>query len=190
MGGGAIWTVGHSTHPAGELLGLLAEQHIATLADVRAFPSSRHFPQYNRDQLASTLAAAGIDYVWLGDTLGGRRRSRGDGDSPNDAWRNASFRAYADHMAGPEFARGLAELERIATVGPTAIMCAEALWTRCHRMLISDALQARGWSVIHITGHGTEPHRSIVPHLVGPDGVLTYPRNVDRPPQLGEAPVS
>ena len=142
-----IWTIGHSTRPLEEFLALLGEYRIETIADVRRFPGSRKFPQYGSDALAATLAEHGIGYHWL-EILGGRRRVAAD--SPNTAWRNASFRGYADYMATPEFARGLDELLAIACQSRTAIMCAEAVWWRCHRSMVSDALVVRGIEVIHI----------------------------------------
>ena len=142
-----IWTIGHSTRPIDEFLGLLTEYHIETIADVRSFPGSRKFPQYGKEALALTLPEHGIDYQWL-QILGGRRRV--DPDSPNTAWRNASFRGYADYMATPAFAQGMAELLELANQRRTALMCAEAVWWRCHRSMISDALCVRGIEVIHI----------------------------------------
>src|SRR5579864_1408049 len=117
-----IWTIGHSTRPIEEFLGLLSGTGIEEIADVRSFPGSRKYPQYGKKPLATTLAAHGIAYDWL-PALGGRRRvSR---DSPNTAWRNASFRGYADYMSSPEFAQGLGRLIQLATQARTALMCAE-----------------------------------------------------------------
>lgn len=142
-----IWTIGHSTRPIEEFLGLLPEYHIEAIADVRSFPGSRKYPQYGKEALAQTLSEHGIDYHWF-QILGGRRRVMPD--SPNTAWRNASFRAYADYMASPEFTQGLAELMELASKSRTAIMCAEAVWWRCHRSMIADALCVRGIDVMHI----------------------------------------
>lgn len=142
-----IWTVGHSTHPIEEFLGLLAAAGIQNIADVRSFPGSRKFPQYGQDALAATLTSHAIGYRWL-QALGGRRRA--SPDSPNTAWRNTSFRGYADYMSSEEFERGLAQLLEIASNARTAIMCAEAVWWRCHRSLIADALSVRGIEVVHI----------------------------------------
>lgn len=142
-----IWTIGHSTRPLDEFLGLLDEYRIGMIADVRRFPGSRKYPQYGTDALAATLAERAIGYRWL-EVLGGRRRAAAD--SPNTAWRNASFRGYADYMSTDEFARGLAELLAIASRSRTALMCAEAVWWRCHRSMIADALCVRGIEVIHI----------------------------------------
>jgi uncharacterized protein (DUF488 family) len=131
---------------------LLEGAGVEAIADVRRFPSSRRHPQFAAEALAGALRGAGIDYEWLGEELGGRRRPRRD--SPNDAWRVGAFRAYADHMETDEFARGLERLERIAGERRVAFMCAEADWRRCHRRLIADALAARSWSVVHIARDG------------------------------------
>ena len=142
-----IWTIGHSTRPLEEFLSLLAGSRIEAVADVRSFPGSRKYPQYGKEALAATLTANAIGYHWL-PALGGRRRvSR---DSPNTAWRNASFRGYADYMSSAEFAQGLLQLLKVASNARTAMMCAEAVWWRCHRSMIADALCVRGIEGIHI----------------------------------------
>ena len=146
-----IWTIGHSAHPLAEFLALLARQRIAIVADVRSFPGSRKHPQFGSAALAEGLRAAGIRYQHLPE-LGGRRRARAD--SRNTAWRSASFRGYADYMETPEFAAGVARLIKLARAGRTAYMCAEALWWRCHRALLSDFLKSRGFKVLHILGTG------------------------------------
>ncbi len=142
-----IWTIGHSTRPIEEFLGLLAAVRIQAIADVRSFPGSRKYPQYGKEALAATLATHAIGYHWL-QALGGRRRVAPD--SPNTAWRNASFRGYADYMSSEEFEHGLAQLLTMASKSRTAIMCAEAVWWRCHRSMIADALCVRGIEVVHI----------------------------------------
>jgi uncharacterized protein (DUF488 family) len=142
-----IWTIGPSTRDLEEFLGLLVKFRIEALADVRSFPGSRRYPQYGKDALAASLRARAIEYAWL-PALGGRRRA--SPDSPNTAWRNAAFRGYADHMSTAEFARGLQQLLDLASGARTVIMCAEALWWRCHRSLIADALSVRGFPVVHI----------------------------------------
>lgn len=167
----ALWTIGHSTHPWDEFLALLQGHSIQGVADVRTLPGSRKFPQFDQDTMAAALAGEHIDYQWL-PKLGGRRKALKD--SPNDAWRNASFRGYADHMASAEFAQGMTQLLQLAQARRTAIMCAEAVWWRCHRGLIADALLMRDCAVAHIMGHQpARPHpwtsaASIV------DGQLSY----------------
>lgn len=149
--------LGHSTRPIEELLRLVLAAGVATVADVRTIPRSRANPQYEGPALARALSGAGVGYVHLPQLGGLRRAGR---DSPNGAWRNASFRGYADHMATPEFEDGLRRLRELARAGPVALLCAEAVPWRCHRSLIADALLARGVTVQHVTGPGkARPHR-------------------------------
>jgi uncharacterized protein (DUF488 family) len=166
-----IWTIGHSTRPIEEFLGLLAEARIEAVADVRSFPGSRKNPQYGRESLVTTLSAHSIGYHWL-QSLGGRRRA--SPDSPNTVWRNASFRGYADYMSSLEFERGLAQLEDAARKAHTAMMCSEAVWWRCHRSMIADALCVRGIEVVHIL----DAKHSMVHPMTAPArivrGKLTY----------------
>jgi uncharacterized protein (DUF488 family) len=166
-----IWTVGHSTRPPEEFLALLQSHGIQSVADVRRFPASRKFPHFNAPALQASLAAAGIGYQPL-PQLGGRRTPRAD--SPNDAWRNRSFRGYADYMEGDAFRDGVQKLCAAAAHRRTAIMCAEAPWWRCHRALISDYLKAEGAEVLHITGPAAvAPHPyTTAARLEG--GRLTY----------------
>src|ERR1019366_3606992 len=123
-----IWTIGHSTRPLGEFLGLLAGSRIEAIADVRSFPGSRKYPQYGKEALVATLTGDAIGYHCL----------------------NASLRGYADYMASAEFAQGLRQLLDLAIKARTAMMCAEAVWWRCHRSMIADALCVRGIEVVHI----------------------------------------
>jgi len=168
-----VLTIGHSTHPEGEFLELLARHEVEALADVRRFPSSRRLPHFNASALERSLAGAGIEYVMLGQELGGRRQPVPD--SPNGGWRVGGFRGYADHMATPEFERGLEALEALAAERHAAFMCAEGPWWRCHRQLIADALLARGWAVDHVMPDGRlEPHR-LTPFAVRDGERLTYP---------------
>ena len=145
----SLWTIGHSTNTIGDFLHLLGAFGIKALADVRSFPGSRRYPQFNKEHLRASLAAAGIAYFHL-PQLGGRRRVRPD--SLNMAWRNESFRGYADYMETADFQAGIAELLEVITRARTAVMCAESLWWRCHRSLISDYLKVKGIEVIHIIG--------------------------------------
>src|SRR6266487_2388534 len=152
-----IWTIGHSTRAIDEFISLLEENEIKLLVDVRAWPGSKRYPQFNRDALAESLNAHGIRYEHFLE-LGGKRKSKPD--SRNTAWRNASFRGYADHMETEEFHKGIERLLAVAgEAGSAAIMCAEAVWWRCHRSLISDYLKWRGIGVMHILdANKTEPH--------------------------------
>jgi len=166
-----IWTIGHSTRPIEEFLGLLAAARIQMIADVRSFPGSRKYPQYGQEALAAALASHSIGYQWL-QGLGGRRRA--SPDSANTAWRNASFRGYADYMASEEFERGLTQLLAMASKARTAIMCAEAVWWRCHRSMIADALCVRGVEVVHILdAKHTKGHPMTAPARIV-RGELTY----------------
>jgi len=142
-----IWTVGHSTRAIDDFIALLRWQQIELLVDVRRYPGSRMHPHFNSGPLAASLSAAGIAYRSAPE-LGGRRTPRRD--SRNTAWRNASFRGYADYMETPEFGVALDGLMAEAATQRAVIMCAEAVWWRCHRSLIADALKARGVEVLHI----------------------------------------
>jgi uncharacterized protein (DUF488 family) len=166
-----VWTIGHSTRDLDVFLGVLARYDIRAIADVRSFPGSRRFPQFGRLDLSASLACQGIDYQWL-PALGGRRRPlRG---SPNVAWRNESFRGYADYMSGSGFAQGIEQLLAIMASARCAIMCSEALWWRCHRSMIADALCARGIEVLHILDlEHTVSHPMTAPARIV-DGKLTY----------------
>lgn len=145
---------------------------MSALADVRSFPSSRRNPQFNRAALEQWLPEAGVDYQHFPE-LGGRRDPVPA--SPNKGWRERGFRGYADHMASAEFASGLERLERLARAKPTAVMCAEALWWRCHRRLVADALVVRGSDVLHL-GSGQAVKHELTPFAeVGEGGALTYP---------------
>ena len=142
-----VWTVGHSTRSGEEFVQILKAHGVQVLVDVRSFPGSRRYPQFNRAALAESLKQAGIEYRHE-PRLGGRRTPRKD--SHNTAWKNASFRAYADHMESEEFRNGVKDLLELAKTARVAVMCAEALWWRCHRRLISDYLKTEGHGVIHI----------------------------------------
>jgi uncharacterized protein (DUF488 family) len=153
-----VFTIGHSTHPAEEFLGMLEANGIELVVDVRTVPGSRHNPQFGERELARWLTEAGIGYRWQKD-LGGLRHSPAGAPTVNGAWRNASFRSYADYMQTPAFATGIDELIDTARSEVTVIMCAEAVPWRCHRSLIGDALLARGIRVLDImSATSTKPH--------------------------------
>lgn len=166
-----IWTIGHSTRTEQGFTQILLAHEINTLIDVRTFPASRRHPQFNKSALSASLANLGITYHHE-PRLGGRRAPRKD--SHNTAWQNAQFRGYADHMETEEFKQGVQELLELSGKDRTAIMCAEAVWWRCHRSLISDYLKAAGHSVIHILdAKKTEEHPfTSVARIV--DGELSY----------------
>ena len=152
----SVWTVGHSTRSPEEFKEILLAHRIEVLVDVRSFPGSRRYPHFNKPELSRQLDLIGLTYSHL-PTLGGRRRP--SPDSKNTAWKNSSFRAYADHMESEEFQKGIDALLEVAQTKRTAVMCAEALWWRCHRSLIADFLKARGVQVIHILdARKTETH--------------------------------
>lgn len=168
---GEIWTVGHSTRPLSELLDLLAENGIGVLVDVRSSPGSRRCPHFNREHLAVSVPAAGIEYAHILD-LGGWRKT--SAESRNTAWRNLSFRGYADHMETAAFSRGILRLEGIARDARACYMCSEAVWWQCHRSMISDHLKSRLWRVRHILGPGeVKDHTYTQPAKIR-DGKLTY----------------
>ena len=166
-----VWTIGHSTRSGEDFKKILSAHDIQLLVDVRSFPGSRRYPQFNRAELSESLAASGIEYKH-GPRLGGRRAPRAD--SHNTSWQNASFRAYADHMETADFRNGIKELLQVADDRRTTVMCAESLWWRCHRSLISDYLKAAGHTVIHIIDETkTEEHPfTSVARIV--DGELSY----------------
>lgn len=170
-----IWTIGHSTRTIEEFIGALQANEVKLVADVRLLAGSKRYPQFNKEELARSLREGGIGYEHFPE-LGGRRKARKD--SHNSAWRNESFRAYADHMETAKFANGVARLQQMADRhGATAIMCAEAVWWKCHRSLIADYLKAHGVAVIHIfDASKAEPHPfTSAARIV--DGKLSYSTN-------------
>ena len=153
-----LFTIGHSTRTLQELTDALQAHSIQTLVDIRSIPMSRRLPHFNREALERSLPEAGICYVWMQD-LGGRRKKTRT-DSPNIALRNDSFRNYADYMLTSEFERAAAELITLAEHSRTAYMCAERVYFRCHRMLVSDWLVAHGHEVLHIDNQKpAKPHK-------------------------------
>jgi len=167
-----IWTIGHSTRSFDEFLSLLRANRISRLADIRTIPKSRRHPQFGGEALDATLKEAGIEYRHF-PGLGGLRKPLPD--SPNTAWQNASFRGYADYMRTQPFLAALDDLLAFGSEPARAtVMCAEAVWWRCHRMLLSDALLARGVDVQHILGDAkTQPHR-LTPFARVSDAGVSY----------------
>jgi uncharacterized protein (DUF488 family) len=170
-----FFTIGHSTRPIEEFESLLNEAGVRLVADVRTIPRSRTNPQYNADVLPATLSASGIGYEHIA-ALGGRRgRQRAVAPEVNAFWRHQSFHNYADYALGAEFHVGLERLRALGHAAPAAIMCAEAVWWRCHRRIITDYLIAAGETVFHILGHGKiEPARMNEAARPGPAGKLVY----------------
>jgi uncharacterized protein (DUF488 family) len=167
-----LYTIGHSTRPLEDLIGTLQSHFIQTLVDIRAFPTSRRLPQFNRESLEKSLVDAGIKYVWM-KTLGGYRKKIRE-DSPNIALRNAAFRNYADYMLTAEFDNAMSELLALAESSRTAYMCAERVYFRCHRMLVSDWLVAHGHEVMHIDGAGPVKAHKLTAEARMIDGELIY----------------
>lgn len=157
-----FWTIGHSTRSFDEFAEILEAHGITTVADIRRFPGSRRHPHFSTPEFQSLLATRHIPWVHIPE-LGGRRRS--SAESRNTAWRNPSFRAYADHMASPEFHRGIDRV--LALEGRVSLLCAEAVPWRCHRQLVSDEFLRRGCQVIHILDAS-----KVKPHALHPDAIL------------------
>jgi uncharacterized protein (DUF488 family) len=148
----SLYTIGHSTRTLDELVSALTAHGIKTLVDIRTFPMSRRLPHFNRESLERELPQHGIRYIWM-KSLGGYRKTIRQ-DSPHTALRSRSFRNYADYTLTPEFAEAIAGLLSIAEQSPTAYMCAERIYFRCHRMIVSDWLVAHGHEVLHIDAEG------------------------------------
>ncbi len=167
-----LWTIGHSTRPIEEFIGLLQTHSIQLLADVRTIPFSRRNPQFHQEAFAQSLREAGLQYRHM-PALGGRRKSRSD--SVNLGWRNQGFRGYADYMQTQGFWNALEDLMVVGQNLSVAIMCAEAVPWRCHRSLIADALVSRGWTVQHIISTGSSKTHTLTPFAKPDAGRLTYP---------------
>jgi len=191
-----IFTIGHSTRPIAEFVALLRQAGVNLLVDVRSIPRSRTNPQFNADALPETLAGAGISYRHLPALGGLRHRKKGTLPSRNTFWQVAAFRNYADYAATLPFRTGMDELRALSRDNCCAIMCAEAVWWRCHRRIIADYLLAQGVPVMHIMGHGKiEPAKLTPGARPQPDGTLAYPvaeetaetdRVVSAPGKFGE----
>lgn len=173
MGPVALLTIGHSAHPEDAFVGLVRSAGIGRIVDVRSYPGSRRHPHFRRESMEGWLAAAGVAYRWE-PKLGGRRTSRPD--SPHTALGVEGFRAYADHMRTFEFLAALDEVLAEAEAEATAVMCAEALWWRCHRRLLADAaVLLRGVEVTHVLSDGRlQPHVPTPEARVDRDGLVVY----------------
>lgn len=170
-----LFTLGHSNHTLEQFLALLERHRIQALADIRRFPGSRTFPHFQQETLSAALRERGVEYHWI-EELGGRRsRQEAPESSRNSAWRNQSFRNYADYMLTEKFRSGVARLCELAADRRTAMMCSESVYWRCHRRLVSDYLAAHGASVQHIFPNGDlKPHRLTEDARIE-DGDVTYP---------------
>ena len=171
-----FFTIGHSTRAIGEFAGLLVPNGVTLLVDVRTVPRSRTNPQYNHDALPASLARSGIGYEHIA-SLGGLRGHRRDvSPEVNGFWENRSFHNYADYAMGDEFHAGLERLVALGSERRCAIMCAESVWWRCHRRIITDYLLARGEEVFHIVSSDVpEPARMTPEARPGPEGAIVYP---------------
>src|SRR5947208_17147744 len=173
--GNAVFTIGHSTRSAGELVALLKGAGVERLVDVRSVPRSRSNPQFNADALPERLAASGIGYTHLAALGGLRHHPKGAPPSVNALWRSDAFRNYADYAMTPAFRAGLDQLCGLAHDERCAIMCAEAVWWRCHRRIIADYLLARGVAVTHIMGSAKlDPATPTPGSRTRPDGTILY----------------
>ena len=171
-----VFTIGHSTHPIDEFVRMLVPNEVTRVIDVRAFPRSRTNPQYNDDALPATLRPHGIGYEHIAALGGKRPRSKDVPEETNAFWDNASFHNYADYAMGAGFHEGLARLLERADGERVAIMCAEAVWWRCHRRIVTDYLLAAGRDVWHIMGaEALEPARMTPAAQPGRGGALVYP---------------
>jgi uncharacterized protein (DUF488 family) len=181
-----LFTIGHSTRPLDEFLAMLREFKIEVLVDIRRFPGSRRLPHFNRESLEKTLPAAGIEYIWLED-LGGRRSGPEIDKSLNPGLTSAGFRHYADYTQTEQFRLAVDKLLSIAGEKTSAIMCAEKLFWKCHRRLLSDYLVAQGVTVEHIMDSGrTQSHKLSDGAVITPDGHVIYPAsgNASEEPKL------
>ena len=172
-----IWTIGHSTRALEEFVAMLHSFNIELVADIRSFPGSRTFPQFNKEALEISLPENKIQYVHIKD-LGGRRKP--NPDSKNTAWRHIAFRSYADYMETDSFKDGIKELEKIALKQRTAYMCSEAVWWRCHRSMVSDYLKLNGWEVMHIMGIGKATEHPYTGPARVVNGELNYEKEVEK----------
>jgi uncharacterized protein (DUF488 family) len=181
-----IFTIGHSTRTFEGFVSLLKRNDVQSLADVRTVPRSRRVPQFNADILTADLPRHGIEYQPF-NSLGGWRKA--EPDSINTAWRNASFRGYADFMQTVQFKTALNDLVALAIKTTTAIMCAEAVPWRCHRSLIADALTIRAWTVLDITSESHPTVHKLTPFAKVQDTHITYPKDPNQPELFAKSPL-
>jgi uncharacterized protein (DUF488 family) len=179
-----FFTIGHSTRPIGEFIDLLTASEIGIVVDVRTVPRSRTNPQFARESLPKSLSEFQIGYEHVAELGGLRARAKDVAPDINALWQNQSFHNYADYALSGSFRSGLARLRDLGRVRRCAVMCAETLWWRCHRRIISDYLILGGEQVFHILGPGKIALASLTPGARrGPDDTVTYP-----PPGAGARP--
>ena len=178
-----VYTIGHSTRSLDELAEMLQAYGIAQLADIRSIRRSRHNPQFEEQTLARALTRRGITYIAL-PALGGRRaKAKRPPRRSNAAWQHSAFRNFADYATTAAFRTGLAELRALAAKKPTAIMCAEAPWWRCHRRIVADHLLARGVPVVHVMTKTRAVPAGVTPFAVVTRGSVSYPPDPRHPGQ-------
>jgi len=175
-----LYTIGHSTRSLEEFVELLHEHGIQVMVDVRGWPSSRRCPHFSRESLSRNLKEHGIEYEWLGRQLGGYRKKGLGKESPNMAWRSQGFRNFADHTLTEEFRDGIKRLLELAERDTVAFICAERLYWRCHRRIISDYLVAEGQKVTHILDRGKTEEHKLTGFAEVVNGELRYPGRPDR----------
>jgi uncharacterized protein (DUF488 family) len=173
---GTLWTIGHSIRAWDEFVAMLLAARIEALVDVRRFAGSRRNPQFSGQTMGAALAESKIAYLPMPE-LGGRRPAHAD--SPNLAWRNASFRGYADYMQTPDYRAARERLAQLARAKRVAGMCAEAMWWQCHRSLIADDFKAAGWEVIHLLAPGREQEHPYTSAARIVEGRLDYTARVE-----------
>ncbi len=182
-----FFTPGHSTRPIDEFVALLTSAEVKLVVDVRTVPRSRTNPQFNRDILPLSLASHGVAYEHFAALGGLRGKQPGISSDVNAFWENASFHNYADYALSEEFRSGLEKLRALGHTARSTIMCAESLWWRCHRRIITDYLIAAGEEVFHILGPGHVEQARLTPAaLAGPNRTLNYPG--ETPPMLDLRP--
>jgi uncharacterized protein (DUF488 family) len=171
-----FFTIGHSTRPLDEFVDLLSNAGVRLIADVRSVPRSRTNPQYNSEALAEALSEFKIDYKHIAALGGLRGQNHAVLPEVNAFWQNRSFHNYADYAMTDAFRSGLTELRELGKATRCAVMCAEAVWWRCHRRIIADYLIVAGETVFHILSHNHIEQAKITPQAkIGPDGSLIYP---------------
>ncbi len=171
---GVIYTIGHSNRSLDDFITTLSHYQISLVADVRSLPHSRANPHFNKEVLEYELPRSTINYVWMGEGLGGFRQQTLT-ESPNTAWRVKGFRNYADYALTDDFSAALSKLITCASEQTTVCMCAEVLWTRCHRRIIADYLCLRGWEVMHILNTSRSTPHERTPFAKVDDGHIIYP---------------
>jgi uncharacterized protein (DUF488 family) len=171
-----FFTIGHSTRPIGKFIELLTASEIGLVVDVRTIPRSRTNPQFNREALPGSLSEFQIAYEHIAELGGRRARAQDMAPDVNAFWKNQSFHNYADYAMGGGFHSGFTRLRELGSVRPCAVMCAEAVWWRCHRRIIADYLLVAGERAFHILGPNVVSPASLTKGATPmPDGVLTYP---------------